>query len=51
MRTDKQTQLRDALRDHGALGPLFSVGLILLPAVVLLPADLLVLANGMASGF
>ena len=43
--------IRNTLRSYGPLAPVVSIALILLHAVVPLPAELLVLANGLAFGF
>ncbi len=43
--------IRDALRSYGPLAPVVSIALIQLHAVIPLPAELLVLANGLAFGF
>lgn len=43
--------IRSTLRSYGPLAPVVSIALILLHAVVPLPAELLVLANGLAFGF
>ncbi len=43
--------IRSTLRSYGPLAPVVSITLILLHAVVPLPAELLVLANGLTFGF
>ncbi len=43
--------IRDAVRGYGSLAPAASIALILLHAVIPLPAELMALANGLAFGF
>ncbi len=43
--------IRNTLRSYGPLAPVVSIALILLHAIVPLPAELLVLANGLMFGF